>query len=771
MKKSFVLLLSLFLQVTLLQSISFPQTSGDYRSKATGNWNATGSWEKYNGSAWIAAVATPTSADGVVTILSGHTITVNVDVTADQVVINSGGTLSNSAKFSVSNGTGTDLSVNGTLTLSSGSVDVTTGSIAFGSGSVYRHQYNGGSIPTATWDANSLCEVTGIQNNALNWLTTNQVFGNFTWNCTAQSIQQDVEFTHIQGNLTISSNYLRLFPSNTGSTLTVDGNLTLSGSTLDLGFNNYGITQLILKGNLIINSGTFTRTYTTGHVDIVFSKSGTQSLYINSSALVDTYMDWTINSSSTVALTVTSNSWDIASGRTLTLNGTLDCYDGSKWITGAGNFTSGLNSTLYIYDFSGITTSGASGQIQVTGTKTYNAGANYYFKEFVNGGNALTSAKNITIDNSSYTLTLETDLTVSGDVTLTNGKINLSAHTLTLGSTSTLNETSSNYALSFSTGKITTTRNISNVTSENVAGMGLVLTTAANLGSTTIERHHNSVSASGHTGIKRWYKVTPTNNVVVNATVVFNYLHSELNGCTEGRLTLYKSEDNSTWQSISSTLNTTNDTHTATGVDSFSYFTLGDSNSPLPVELTSFKATTSLANVYLNWSTATEVNNYGFEIQRQKTEIRNQKSEWENIGFVQGSGNSNSPKEYSFTDTPTGGQQFQYRLKQIDFDGKFEYSETIEVKLETPANFALLQNFPNPFNPSTIIRFELPKESNVTLKVFNILGEEVTTLINKVMTPGRQEVTFDGSKLASGMYIYRIQAGNFVEVKKLLLLK
>lgn len=191
----------------------------------------------------------------------------------------------------------------------------------------------------------------------------------------------------------------------------------------------------------------------------------------------------------------------------------------------------------------------------------------------------------------------------------------------------------------------------------------------------------------------------------------------------------------------------------------------------LPVELTSFKATTSLANVYLNWSTATEVNNYGFEIQRQKTEIRNQKSEWENIGFVQGSGNSNSPKEYSFTDTPTGGQQFQYRLKQIDFDGKFEYSETIEAKLETPANFALLQNFPNPFNPSTIIRFELPKESNVTLKVFNILGEEVATLVNKVMTPGRQEVTFDGSKLASGMYIYRIQAGNFVEVKKLLLLK
>ncbi|MCL4547355.1 MAG: T9SS type A sorting domain-containing protein [Bacteroidetes bacterium] len=198
-------------------------------------------------------------------------------------------------------------------------------------------------------------------------------------------------------------------------------------------------------------------------------------------------------------------------------------------------------------------------------------------------------------------------------------------------------------------------------------------------------------------------------------------------------------------------------------------------NQPLPVELASFTASVEDKTVNMKWQTATEVNNFGFEIERSQTS--KVKSEtWEKVGFVQGHGNSNSPKSYTFTDNLALAHNLdldhlQYRLKQIDFDGKFEYSGIITVKLETPANFALLQNFPNPFNPSTIIRFELPKESNVTLKVFNILGEEVATLVNKVMTPGRQEVTFDGSKLASGMYIYRIQAGNFVEVKKLLLLK
>jgi hypothetical protein len=192
---------------------------------------------------------------------------------------------------------------------------------------------------------------------------------------------------------------------------------------------------------------------------------------------------------------------------------------------------------------------------------------------------------------------------------------------------------------------------------------------------------------------------------------------------------------------------------------------------PLPVELVSFTASLNKNAVMLNWKTATEVNNYGFEVERsQRSEVGGENN-WEKIGFVKGNGNSNSPKSYSFSDaTPPCGKVL-YKLKQIDIDGIYKYSIVVEVNVDAPSQFVLEQNYPNPFNPTTKIKFDLPKESNVTLKIFNMLGQEVITLVNKVMLPGHQEVIFNASELASGMYIYRIQAGNFVQTKKSLLMK
>ncbi|MBU0475672.1 MAG: T9SS type A sorting domain-containing protein [Bacteroidetes bacterium] len=195
------------------------------------------------------------------------------------------------------------------------------------------------------------------------------------------------------------------------------------------------------------------------------------------------------------------------------------------------------------------------------------------------------------------------------------------------------------------------------------------------------------------------------------------------------------------------------------------------SSVPTPVELASFSAKANNNSVELNWTTATEVNNYGFSVER-KLLVENR--EWEEIGFVEGHGNSNSPKEYSFIDADNLSGTIQYRLKQIDIDGTFEYSETIEVAIDLNTGFKLSQNYPNPFNPTTKIKYEIGDKSFVTLKVYNSIGQEVATLVNKQQAPGSYEVEFNASvnrKMSSGIYIYQIKSGQFEATKKLVLLK
>ena len=201
------------------------------------------------------------------------------------------------------------------------------------------------------------------------------------------------------------------------------------------------------------------------------------------------------------------------------------------------------------------------------------------------------------------------------------------------------------------------------------------------------------------------------------------------------------------------------------------------SGTPLPVELTSFNASVSGGKVTLNWQTATEVNNYGFEIQRsvvsgQRSVISDQRSEWETIGFVEGHGNSNSPKDYSFIDENPGSGKFEYRLKQIDNNGNFGYSAAIEVEInQLPTELKLYQNYPNPFNPSTVISWQLPVSGHVSIKVYDILGNEVAALVDDNLSAGNYEIEFDASQLSSGVYFYSLSAGDFHQTKKMIVLK
>lgn len=190
---------------------------------------------------------------------------------------------------------------------------------------------------------------------------------------------------------------------------------------------------------------------------------------------------------------------------------------------------------------------------------------------------------------------------------------------------------------------------------------------------------------------------------------------------------------------------------------------------PLPVELSYFSAKVSENGITLKWRTETEVNNYGFEVQRSMSDIQSQS--WETLGFVQGNGNSNSPKEYSFIDENVTEGMFSYRLKQIDTDGKFEYSKVIEVDLGLTEKFELSQNYPNPFNPVTAIKFSIPQSGNVNLTVYNLLGEQVAELVNGFKDAGIHIINFDASELNSGIYIYRIESSGVVHSKKMTLIK
>jgi len=202
---------------------------------------------------------------------------------------------------------------------------------------------------------------------------------------------------------------------------------------------------------------------------------------------------------------------------------------------------------------------------------------------------------------------------------------------------------------------------------------------------------------------------------------------------------------------------------------------------PIPIQLLSFTATIVSQNeVRLDWSTLTEINNYGFEVQKSAATPNN----YETIpnSFVPGHGTTNVPQYYSYMDTAASVGTWYYRLKQIDLDGTIHHTEGIQVDVLTdvegeplPAVYALEQNYPNPFNPSTVIKYALPQKAYVTLTVYNTLGQRVALLVNQHEEAGYHNVVFDNPGLASGVYFYRIHAAgskeSFVATKKLLLLK
>jgi len=363
--------------------------------------------------------------------------------------------------------------------------------------------------------------------------------------------------------------------------------------------------------------------------------------------------------------------------------------------------------------------------------------------------------------------TLPTTFTVNGSFVIEKN-IDITGKTITLGSSGYLSE--GNYRLYGTSGTISTTRTLGTLaTSTNVGGLGLEIKSTSDLGNTTITRGMATQSTGGLSNpISRYYDVTSVGGGTRD--IVFHYNEAEMTG-SESSLSLFNSTNSGTnWSLLSNNRNTTNNTVSVTGLNSFSIFTLADEGSPLPVELQSLSATIKNNKVLITWQTATEINNYGFEIERAQV-VEGKTGEYNKIGFVQGHGNSNTIIDYTFTDAEVKYGKYSYRLKQIDNDGKYNYSKSIEAEINNITNYSLSQNYPNPFNPSTTISYEIPKTTNVSIKVYNILGKEIATLVNEKQETGIYKVEFNGSNLSSGIYYYKLETEGFSQVKKMTLIK
>lgn len=268
----------------------------------------------------------------------------------------------------------------------------------------------------------------------------------------------------------------------------------------------------------------------------------------------------------------------------------------------------------------------------------------------------------------------------------------------------------------------------------------------------------------------------------VNGTYSITFDVSDVPGVNNPSLLrlLKRANPNEPWTNLGTPNNVNGNLVTWTGLTSFSDFGFGgDDNNPLPVQLASFVATTKGRDVILNWTTATEVNTAGFEIERKLVSQEKAQAKWENVGFVRGNGNSNRPIEYTFTDTKLNTGKYAYRLKMIDNDGSYEYSDEVQVEIGKPDVTKIEQNYPNAFNPATKIEYQLANPSKVVIEVYNITGEKIAELVNSEQVEGYYSLVFDASKygLASGIYFYRMIAmdrvtgKNVVQTKKMLYLK
>ena len=577
-----------------------------------------------------------------------------------------------------------------------------------------------------------------------------------------------------------------------GINVTVNLNAACASLTINSGPNSTTITisgsnSLTISGALSLGNGTDNsslRTFAVGS-GTISCNSITMGNPNHSSGATLTISSGTVTVSGNITMSGSSseNSIVFSGAGLLNIGGTMS---GGSFTAGTSTVNyNGAAQTVGSYTYNNLTLSGSgvktisgvtvNGVLTMAGTATVSAAPTYgSSSSVVYAGSAAqttgaeflsTMLRPVTINNSNG-VTLNSNKTVNGTLTFTSGNLYTGSYTLTLGSTASLaGEKTDSYLV----GKLITTKTVG-TSASTMGNIGLSIAAGTPTVDNVTVTRISGVAPTG-TGDKanRSWAITSTSSASRDLT--FSWVSNDDGNVDLTNAIVFLSTNSGTsWTSVSGALDVSSSRSiTASGQTlstSSSLFTIGDAATPLPVELTSFTSSVNANVVTLNWATATEKNNYGFDVERLATG-----QSWVKIGFVQGAGISNAVKQYSFVDKNLAAGSYSYRLKQIDNDGTFKYLPAIEVSVGAqPVSFSI-GNYPNPFNPSTIIRYSLPSNAFVNISIYNMLGQKVVTLVNQNMEQGVHEVSFNASSLATGAYIYRIEAGSYSATKKMLLLK
>lgn len=407
----------------------------------------------------------------------------------------------------------------------------------------------------------------------------------------------------------------------------------------------------------------------------------------------------------------------IESGAHLVTNGSAYLVVHDSKFTNSGNFDSG------------------TGTVMITGTVA-DVGSEI-------GGSTTTNFYNLTLNKTMNHVQLGSTIQIANDLTFTQGCLNLAGHDLHLDGTngSVVRENETNLIWGAS-GEIIITQDLNAPSAVNPGNLGVQISSAQNLGSTVVKRGHQQIVDGPGFSINRYFDISPANNTALDATLVFHYLESELAGIAEADLDIWRN-DGSGWELQSGTLDMGANTVTKSGIPSFSTWTLAGGGDPLPIELLSFTGRFLNNSVELRWSTASELNNDFFTIERAGKDL-----EWKEIIKVDGAGQSNEVLDYKTEDANFPPGRLYYRLKQTDYDGSFEYSEVITL-FDENLNGPSFTIYPNP--ASEMLTLQFSDNEDVTIDLFNTKGQLVAS--KKLM--GGEVHKMDVSQLPEGIYFIK----------------